>query len=76
MLERMGYEDAQSRSSGDVVELANFINDSIPTEWVHKYVEQLRWVAMQEVGVTMRTIQLLRAEFVMDMVKAWRESKK
>lgn len=28
MLERMGVEDAQSRTAGDVVELANLINEN------------------------------------------------
>lgn len=36
LLERMGIEDAQSFTAGDVVELANLIND---VAWIAKQVE-------------------------------------
>lgn len=46
---------------------------AIPELWVQLYISQLLSIAEQLPEGDMRSIQLLRAEFVMDMIKAYRE---
>ncbi len=48
---------------------------AIPQEWVKEYVDKLIAIAKSlDNGSAMQSACLLRAEFVMDMVKAFRES--
>jgi len=47
----------------------------IPQDWIKRYVDQLLDVAKQlPDGSRMKDAALLRADHVMDLVKAWRES--
>lgn len=47
--------------------------NAIPEEWVKKYVDQLLEIAGKLGPGPMRDAALLRADYVMDLVKAWRE---
>lgn len=49
-------------------------NDPIDQEWIKKYIDQLLELAGKLPTGPMRDACLLRADTVMDMVKAWRES--
>lgn len=47
----------------------------IPQEWIKKYVDQLLEIAKQLPPGGLRDATLLRADYTMDLVKAFRESK-
>lgn len=50
--------------------------EPIDPEWVKKYVDQLLECARKFNTGPMRDAMLLRADHVLDMVKAWKERKR
>jgi hypothetical protein len=51
-------------------------NKDIPQEWIKNYVDALINLSKElDVGGPMHEACLLRADYVMDLVKAFRESK-
>jgi len=49
---------------------------NIPLEWIRKYVDQIIEVAGRMPEGKLRDALLLRADNVMDLVKAWKDSNK
>lgn len=75
MLERMGYDDAQSRTAGDVIELANLIADArsrpaLPDDPERKHRVPDDVMVLARAGKLIDAIKLLRHDFGLPLKEA------